>query len=59
MEKSVEEQITIAMRHYQNQRNAAKAYAERNRQAKKDAGTYRPRGRPRKNPSDKTDIAAI
>jgi len=40
----------VAMRHYANLRKAQHAYNERQRQAKKDAGTYRGRGRPRKNP---------
>ena len=40
----------VAIRHYANLRKAQHAYNERQRQAKKDAGTYRGRGRPRKNP---------
>lgn len=39
----------IALRQYENLRKAQQMYLERKRQAKKDAGTYRPRGRPRKN----------
>lgn len=39
----------ILVRQYEALRKAQLDYLERKRQAKKDAGTYRPRGRPRKN----------
>jgi len=42
------DKIQVALRHYEAQRRAQASYLERRRQAKKDAGTYRPRGRPRK-----------
>jgi hypothetical protein len=42
--------VDAAVKHYQALLRAKKAYDERQRQAKKDAGTYRGRGRPRKNP---------
>jgi hypothetical protein len=46
----------ILNRQYQALRKAQLDYLERKRQAKKDAGTYRPRGRPRKNAESKQEI---
>jgi len=43
----------ILVRQYEALRKAQLDYLERKRQAKKDAGTYRPRGRPRKNAEPK------
>ena len=40
--------IAIALRHYENMKKAMNSYQERKRQAKKENGTYRPPGRPRK-----------
>jgi hypothetical protein len=40
--------ITTACNHYENMKKAQTAYYDRKRQDKKDAGTYRGRGRPRK-----------
>ena len=40
--------ITTACNHYENMKKAQTAYYERKRQDKKEAGTYRGRGRPRK-----------
>lgn len=40
--------ITSACNHYENMKKAQLAYYERKRQDKKESGTYRGRGRPRK-----------
>lgn len=40
--------IAIALRHYESMKKAMNSYQERKRQAKKENGTYRPPGRPRK-----------
>lgn len=45
-------EVENAVKHYANQRKLWAVYNERRRQKKKDEGTYRPRGRPRKNPAD-------
>lgn len=51
----------ILVRQYEALRKAQLNYLERKRQAKKDAGTYRPRGRPPKNAdklySEKSEVA--
>lgn len=41
--------MIIAMRNYENMRRASRAYYERKKQKKIEEGTYRGRGRPRKN----------
>jgi hypothetical protein len=47
--------ITSACNHYENMKKAQTAYYERKRQDKKESGTYRGRGRPRKViPSDES-----
>ena len=45
--------IAAALRHYECVKKCMRAYHERKRQEKKDAGTYRGRGRPRKIPVEK------
>lgn len=56
------DKVDVALRHYEALRNAQLNYLERKRQAKKEAGTYRGRGRPRKNvptpPPEKSDEVA-
>jgi hypothetical protein len=42
------DRIERALRHYDNMQRASAAYYERKRQAKKDDGTYRGKGRPKK-----------
>ena len=49
----------ILVRQYQALRKAQLNYLERKRQAKKDAGTYRPRGRPPKNTETKVVGEAV
>jgi hypothetical protein len=43
-----EVKVATALKYYEALNKAKRAYAERQRQAKKNAGTYRPRGRPKK-----------
>jgi hypothetical protein len=47
--------IATALKHYEAVKRASNAYYERKRQAKKDAGTYRGRGRPKKDVSPEPD----
>ena len=42
-------EIMTAMRNYENMKKASRAYWERKKQKKIEEGTYRGRGRPRKN----------
>lgn len=49
----------ILIRQYQALRKAQLNYLERKRQAKKDAGTYRPRGRPPKNQDSKVVAESV
>lgn len=49
----------ILIRQYQALRKAQHDYLERKRQAKKDAGTYRPRGRPPKNQESKVVVDSV
>lgn len=42
------EELAKIVKHYEAQRRAWAKYNERRRNEKKEAGTYRPRGRPRK-----------
>ena len=46
-------QMETAMRNYENMKKASRAYWERKKQKRIEDGTYRGRGRPRKNvPTD-------
>ncbi len=45
------EQFAKILKHYEAQQKAWAKYNERRRTEKKEAGTYRPRGRPRKTPT--------
>jgi hypothetical protein len=51
--------IEVAMRHYESQRKANAAYHERKRQAKREAGTLKPRGRPPKIVKPQTENGLI
>ena len=51
-----QEQLDKALRHYESQKRAWSAYNERKRNEKKENGTYRPKGRPRKIDSSKTTM---
>jgi hypothetical protein len=42
------ERVEKALRHYDNMRKASAAYYDRKRQMKKDDGTYKGKGRPKK-----------
>lgn len=63
MEDYTPQQINCALRHYEQQRKAWSAYNERKREEKRQNGTYRPRGRPRKDttppPSNKNELVAV
>jgi hypothetical protein len=47
-EEEIKRNMEVALRNYENQKKANRAYYERKRQAKIEAGTYRPPGRPPK-----------
>jgi hypothetical protein len=51
------EQIEKAMKRYEAQKKAWANYNEKLRQKKKDEGTYRPKGRPRKIKDTNTEIS--
>lgn len=59
--KTTVNEIMIAMRNYENMRRASRAYYERKKQKKIDDGTYRGRGRPRKDdtPPIKNEFVAV
>jgi hypothetical protein len=44
-------EISVAVRNYENMKKASRDYYARKKQQKIDAGTYRGRGRPRKDDS--------
>ena len=49
-------QMETAMRNYENMKKASRAYWERKKQKRIEDGTYRGRGRPRKNiPTDEPE----
>jgi len=50
-------QIEKALRRYEAQKKAWAAYNEKVRQKKRDEGTYRPKGRPRKNKDMNAEIS--